>query len=248
MKVYLTGHIHSETVGRAFAQGARAQAVGMPMRLMAGPSAFYGILRGCGPLIHQAIAEGREWYFIDNGYFGASHYDGYYRVTRNAYQHTGVGKPDWQRWDDLGIEVRPWRKRGEFIVVCPPGEAYCAHHRMDPTGWLANTLRVIDEHSKRPVLVRVKGAKVPLADDLEHAHALVTHASNAAVKALLQGVPVFCTGTCAAAVMGLSDLRQVDAPRRPEGREAWAAVLAGQQWTLDEFERGIAWNSLTNTA
>jgi hypothetical protein len=44
--------------------------------------------------------------------------------------------------------------------------------------------------------------------------------------------------------MGLSDFSKIESPVYPQGRARWAAALAGQQWSLDEFRKGVAWRTL----
>ena len=80
---------------------------------------------------------------------------------------------------------------------------------------------------------------------LAGAHALVTHSSSTTVKALIEGVPVFCTGPCAAGPMGLADLARIEAPHYPEDREAWLRVLAANQWTRQEMADGTCWKQMT---
>ena len=72
----------------------------------------------------------------------------------------------------------------------------------------------------------------------------MTCASNAAVEALLSGVPVFCTGPCAAYRMGKPDVTEIETPALPDDRERWARVLAANQWTLDEMADGTCWREL----
>ena len=58
------------------------------------------------------------------------------------------------------------------------------------------------------------------------------------------GVPVFAAGPCAASTMALPDLTRIETPIYPDGRAAWAAALAGHQWTIDEMRAGLAWHAL----
>jgi hypothetical protein len=240
--MYMTGHAHCETVGTAFAMGGpvrRAPA----KELLPGAAVFYGILRGCGPLLHRAIQLGRDWFYIDNGYLKPGHYDGFYRVTKNAYQHRGEGNGDFERLRELNISPRPWQKDGRHVVVCPPGEVYCQHHGMSAAGWLNDTLQTLAANTDREIRVRKKGTDRPLAEDLKGAHALVTHASNTAVEAIVAGVPAFVTGASPARAMGNTMLREIERPVYAERME-WLAVLAANQWTLDEMRAGTAWRAL----
>ena len=95
----------------------------------------------------------------------------------------------------------------------------------------------------RPIVFRPKFAVMPkpLSADLKDAWCVVTHSSTAAVTAALQGVPVFCEPTCAAASVGCTDLSQIETPRRPD-REEWLAELAWRQWSEAEMKGGLAWD------
>ncbi len=239
--VFDTGHRHCQKVGSAFARGCGAQ-FDRALTRMPGTGVFYGILRGLGPLLREYQAAGQPWVYLDNGYIGRGHYTGFYRASLNRYQHAGDGDPDYVRLSDLAVSIRPWRK-GACVLVCPPGPEYVEHHGLGD--WLGETLAILESSTDRPIVVRGKADTAPLARALVDAHALVTHASNAAVEAVLAGTPVFCTGDCAASPMAKSDLAQIDDPVYPDDRDRWAAVLAANQWTLDEMRRGDAWRALS---
>jgi hypothetical protein len=233
-------------VMRAFAQGC-AGPVSLEPRLRPGPAAFYGITAHLKLLIDAAAAGGRDWYYVDNGYFRRGTF---WRVTRQALQHGGVGTPDFQRLARLGVRIAPWRRGGRHLLVCPPGEAFCRLSGFDHRRWLAEVLDRLARHTDREIRIRVKPtartpALQPLAADLADCHALVTHMSNAAVEALVAGVPVFATGPCAAAAMGLADLARIERPIHPEDRRQWAAVLAANQWTLQEMRDGTCWRAVS---
>lgn len=249
--VYVTTHPHSRAVCGAFAAGCGWPEV-RPDRLHGtGPVVVYGRLRGCNEIIQAAIADDRDWYLIDRGYFRASRdsdYTGYFRVTRNAMQHTGIGASDGRRWRQLGIPVKPWRRTGSHVLVCPPTDIFGRLSGFDASAWTQRALTTLRGATDREIRLREKprGAHKPppLADDLRDAWAVVTHSSNVAVEAVLSGIPVFCTDPCAAASMGITDLRQIESPRYPDDRMRWASVLADQQWLLSEMRSGLAWEML----
>lgn len=245
--VYMTEHIHSRVVSAAFAEGSR-WAVVPPAELKPGAGAFYGILRGTGALLKKAIALGRDWVYIDNGYMKPGHYDGFFRCTRNAYQHDGAsGQPDWQRLQHLGVTIAPWR-HGRHVLICPPGAVFMQHLGLSADDWLQQTIAALRKVTDRPLRARSKPMKDPhlrpLAADLEDCHALVTYNSNTAVTALLAGVPIFADGPCAARSMGCPDVALIETPRYPDSRRIWAARLAANQWTLAEMRAGLAARAL----
>jgi len=267
INAYSSGHKWSALVCTAFAAGAKCPIV-PPAPLLPGDVFMYGALRGLLPTLRQAQREGRTWFYGDNGYFSPGKTEAnYFRITRNALQVDGsepvpAGGAD--RWGRLGLTIKPWRTAGAHIVVCPPGRLFGATFGFSADDWLDQTLATLRQHTDRELRVRAKvswndakGADIlsqkgfvktsvptPLSTDLAGAWALVTHCSNAAVEALLGGVPVFATEPCGASAMGLSDLAQIEAPRMDVDREHWTAVLASNQWRLSEMRDGTCWRML----
>lgn len=251
LHVYCTNHKHNAEVSRAFAQGVGAPIVGVSP-LQRGQVFMYGCLRGLLPTLDEAIKLGRTWWYADNGYFKRGHYDGYYRVTRNAFQHDGIhGDDDPTRWEHLDIHIHAWKNNGQHIVVCPPSRLWASLCGFDADKWLIETIDTLRKYTKRPITIRmkmswsdVKTRSVSLDQDLQNAWMLVTHSSNAAVESLLAGVPVICTDPCAAQCMGRTDLAAIEDPIYPDDRLRWASVLANNQWTLDEMRSGLCWEML----
>ena len=242
--VYHTGHIYSDTICKAFAEGCGGALVS-PAPLLPGSVAMYGCLRGLLPTLKQAQAEGRTWWYMDNGYFRPGHFHGYYRVTRNAFQHDGTGKASSKRWERLGLNIAPWQKGGRRILVCPPSQKFGELLGFNAAAWLQAMLNTLKRHTDREIRVRAKkGNATPLDADLKDCHAVVAHSSNAAVLALLAGVPVFCTAPCAAHRMGGADVSKIEMPVYPEDREQWAWNLADHQFNLEEMRQGLCWEML----
>lgn len=243
--VYGTPKKNSSRIGKCFAKGAGLPYREVPCKLAAGGMASFGAHHGLRPLLERVQREGRNWIYLDNGYFGAKHFSGYYRVTRNDYQHDGTGNASAKRWEQLRLRIVPWRRSGSFVLVCPPSPI--SHDRgLDLSGWLATVLATLKASTDREIRVRAKTDRnaVPLAQALRCAHALVCWTSNAAVQALLAGVPVFCTAPCAAYRMGQPDLSRIEAPCLPPDREQWARNLAANQWTLREMASGQCWREV----
>jgi hypothetical protein len=216
-------------------------------RLEAGDAVFYGVRPAWKHLWDQAKAEGRDVFYIDNSYFDSTR-ERYFRVTKNALQADGLnarwGGDGAARFKALGLTVKPWRTRGEHIVICPQTEEFMRVMGGFEGDWVAKVTAELEAHTDRELRIRRKGERRPLSEDLRGAWALVTHMSCSAVEALLAGIPVFCTGRCAARWMGTSDLSLIEEPVFPERREEWAALLAANQWTEEEFRNGTAWRDL----
>lgn len=207
-----------------------------------GPMALFGS-PALWTMFVQAQAEGRTWYYGDHGYFRRGEY---YRVTRNKMQHGGHGRAKSVRLDRLGVKIDKWKKGGKHILVCAPDQKFASLMGFNAAMWETDIIRFLAAHTDRPIVVRHRDEyiKSSLTDQLENCWALVTYVSNAAVEAIMCGVPVFCTSICAASTMGLTDLTKIEYPYRPHWRRQWAANLAANQWTLQEIKDGVCWRAL----
>ena len=269
LSIYCTGHRWSTMVCKAFARGTKAPIV-PHAPLLPGDAFFYGCLRGLMPTIQQAMREKRTYYYGDNGYMRPGKNElGHFRITKNALQHTGTGDfpiPEalaYKRFKGLGLEIKKWRKNGKHVLVCPPMRLSGAVWGYDSDKWLADTLETLKKHTDRELRVRAKMSwndnKGPntasyegrpktelrtMAEDLDGAWALVSYNSNAATEALLAGVPVFNAEACGSYAMGTPDLSKIETPRMDGDRHRWAAMLACNQWTLEEMRNGTAWKML----
>lgn len=243
---------------RALASSTRSRVVTDNRYVPGRTAAFYGVTIDGERVWKAATASGLDWYYVDHGYFGRGEH---YRITKNAEQiDARTTAPDWDRLARHGLFFERWRRSGRHILVCAQSDWWhWRHDRMTADVWAAKVAAEIAQHSGRPVRIRYKPksakgthpadvakTQASIDADLEDCHALVTHTSNAAIDALQRGVPVFVDRTSAAASMGrtLDDLHQIENPRRPDDRVEWAAVLAANQWTVDEIRGGLAWKAV----
>ena len=152
--------------------------------------------------------------------------------------------------ETLGLTIKPWRKEGRHIVICPPAAEFARLMGFDHESFFLDTYLALRKHTDRPVVIRRKGIENkqrPLEQDLEGAWALISYNSNTMTTALLAGIPVIALAPwCAAATMGTTDLARIEYPPTPGGREQWAWNLAANQWTIPEIASGMAWRSITN--
>ena len=158
--------------------------------------------------------------------------------------HNGSGR--WfpggpERWTRLGLEIAPWRRDGESILVCASRGMGSTKMR-EPRGWAEKICGRLRGLTSRSVLMRAhpgkRAAAEPLAEELQEVWAVVVWASNCATEALLAGVPVFYAAphivTAGAAERGLDGIERPAYPARQPVFEdlAWA------QWSLEEVARG----------
>lgn len=145
-------------------------------------------------------------------------------LCRNWHNQTGcfpIGGPE--RWDSLGVDLEPWRKGGEVVLlpqrgIGPPGIAM-------PMDW--------PTRYKREGRIRLHpgtGSCVPLREDLAQAGRVRTWGSGAAVLACIWGIPV------------TSDLPRWigEQDNTDAGRLRMVRELAWAQARLEEIENGDA--------
>lgn len=241
---YVTDHPHSRVVCHAFSQGCGGKMVPVG-RLLEGPAMVYGILRGCGEILHQCDWVGRPWYHMDNGYFGRGHYGGYYRITKGGLQYAGLDEgASPERFEKFKVRVRPWNRSGNHVVITPltGGMASYWLNGLSERQWLDLVIEEVSRHTDRPIVVKNKGSGT-MEEALTGAWCLVTHSSVSALDAICYGVPVIHLGESCAAPVGKSRLADIENLAYPD-REPWLWTLANHQWTLDEIRSGEAWEFL----
>ena len=166
------------------------------------------------------------------------------RIAVALHGHNGSGSwyPDGPaRWRGLGLEIAPWRRGGDVILVCA-SRGMGSPLMREPGGWADMVRRRLQAMTPRPVRLRRHPGRQtaidPLARDLADAWAVVVWASNCATEALLAGVPVFYAAphiiTAGAAERGLAGIARPSFPERLPvfERLAWA------QWSLEEVAAG----------
>lgn len=137
----------------------------------------YGILRGSA----EYLRSHRNWFEIDKGFWGAEHYGGNYRLSYLGTQPRYDGELARVAHDS---DIRPWRRNGDYILVCPPTDHVCNFFNISPTAWLTRALREV----KGVYYVRHKGDSSPI--DWDGMTRLVTFNSTLGVEALRRGIPV----------------------------------------------------------
>lgn len=198
---------------------------------------------------------GRDFYFIDTGYFGNGRKKLYHRITKNDLQNLGpvIERPT-DRLRTTGIKPKKFTK-GSSILICPPSDKVMSCYGLDSKQWLDDTIAKIKLHSDRPIIVREKPSRkdrvttnsieMALDDDV---HCLVTYNSIAATEAILHGKPAFTLGPNAAQSMCLDDLSRIETPYYPtlDQVSSWAAHLSYCQFTEDEMRNSTAWRILND--
>jgi len=215
-----------------------------------------------GAIINAHTARKKPVLVLEKGY-----------VRRDEYYAAGWGglngRADFRnvfmpssRWEQLGVEVKEWRRTGKNIIVCGqvPSDASVQH--IDIIDWCSNTinkLRAIDPDApiifrphplaidRTPTMLHAKTSTRPLAEDLEDAKFVATFNSNAGVESVLAGVPIYAedVGSMAWDVasknLNTAFMPSIDAVQQ------WAYNLAFTQWNLEEMRKGLPWLHLNRS-
>ena len=213
-------------------------------------------------LFEQCVDQGITPVMMDKGYI-RSRAEGsrvweYWRVSVGAHHPTKIMA--WQtepsdRWDSLGVKLEPWKKKGSHILLAGSSAKYHNFYNLpDPTEWAQGVVDQIREYSDLPIIYRPKPSwkeAVPIAgtsftenraitQDLENAHCMITHGSNACFEALTMGIPCIVLGDGVGRLISRDTVAGVNDLIRPE-REQFFANLAYYQWTEKEMMAGHAW-------
>lgn len=205
------------------------------------------------PLIDQWSAQRRTWVYWDRGYFDrvfatglpTGENGGYYRWHVGSFQMTRVRDVPSDRWLARKASqcLKPWQRNGRHIVVAAPTRTYSRFHGTE--NWISDTIDALARITGRQLVIRDKEhvKTRPLSMDLEGAHCLVTHGSNTAVEAAILGCPVFVDKSSAAALVGKTDLKEIERPAYPD-RTPWLHSLAYSQFSEPELVDGTLWRLL----
>ena len=111
-------------------------------------------------VMHKAIEDGRDFYYIDTGYFGNEKTKLYHRVVKNGLQ---FNLPIWKDCPDdrflaTGIQIKK-KTPGNNILLCPPSQKALNYWNVNLAEWVDSTTEEIKQYTDRPIVVREK-AKV----------------------------------------------------------------------------------------
>jgi hypothetical protein len=198
---------------------------------------------------------GRDFYYIDTGYFGNGKKKLYHRITRNDVQNVGpvISRPR-DRLAATGWQPKKFT-RGSKILLAPPSQKLLNLYDINLDTWLESVQAEINAYTDREVVVRRKQSRsvrvntdtmeMALSDDI---HCLITFSSIAATEALLFGKPAITLGPNAAQSLcsrSVSAIENLNIPTLDEVEE-WAAHLAYCQFTEQDMRDGTAWRILND--
>ena len=221
-------------------------------------SMFWGFTYNNLEMIKKLETRKHQFWFTDTPYFGRFDNNNllsnnhYWRICKNRIhaQHIRDCKSD--RFDKFGLKIKAPDFKGDHILVCPSSPTMNTY--LGQPNWTEDTVKKLKLYTDRPIRVREKprgngtsgpaAAKVPLSEDLKNAWACVTSVSISAIEAACMGVPVFCHKDSFARRIGDTNIQGIENPLIGSDIEDWLYSLAYQQFTPEEFENGVAIETL----
>ena len=219
------------------------------------PIVLRGIMKH--EIIKQCWNDGRDFYYIDSGYFGNERttinpkgLKFWHRIVKNNLQHDQIILRPSDRWKKFNRKLTPWKKNGRKILLINPDDKPCKFYNIDLEQWTRDTVATIKQYTDRPIEIRERPPrfdrvmtntlKQALDDDV---FALVTFNSNAATEAIMHGIPAFTLAPChAAKPVSTNCFDQIENPYYPEMDKLyeWACHLSYGQFHTNELASGIA--------
>jgi hypothetical protein len=204
--------------------------------------------------VNDCWQRNRTFYYTDNGYVGNGQSKTYFRIIQN---HVHEIRPIIDRPADrlarCHYRTKP-RSTGSKILIAPPSQKSLSMWNMNPEQWVAETIEQLQQHTDRPIEIRLKRPRSErLAENtMEQAldddvYCLITYNSVAAVEAIMLGKPAITLGPNAAAVVSNTRVESIENLFFPDDdlRHQWLRHLSYSQFTFAEMTDGTAWRILT---
>lgn len=235
-----------EAIARGWGERPARIVVDYPPNKLQEPFIIWGHLWHAEKLIPVAMRDGRQWWFIDNGWFmpAKGEATGYYRITYRGLSPVYMKDPPDPKRNRTNM--KEWRDKAArgHILLALPGEGFGKPFGFDLNAWAVETMSALRARTDRQIIIREKGCPRPLQNDFAGAWAVVTHSSAVGVEAILHGLPAFVHPWSAAAPVANLSLDNIENPVMPDNRKEWWASLMCQQFTIPEMAAGLAFKYL----
>ena len=223
-------------------------------------------------LAQQIAAEGKDFVFLDKGYFRHRLKSGmweYWRVAVNDHHPTAYvsnARHSIRRWNTISerraIDPKPWRTDGRHVLFAGSSQKYHEFCGLpDPTEYATGVIDILKNLTKREIVYRpkptwdearkIKGTRWShrsrsIFQETHDAWCLVTNGSNSCFDAICEGIPCIVLGNAIARGISSTVLASVEHPylASDEERQQWFANLAWCQYTEAEMACGFCWKAI----
>jgi len=272
------GALNSKEVFDAFASGCRTLGYDVSFNNNDGDVdviwsvLFNGRMAGNRAVWERAMAQSKPVVVLEVGGIkrGTTWKVGLNGINRDA----NFGNVDCtnDRTKQLGLELKPWKNDGEFILICGQHDKSLQWKEMPKmSNWVMDTIENIQKYSKRPILfrphprcrlphiekeytnvyrqdpVKIVGSYDDFDMTFKNIWATVSYSSNPGIHSVIEGVPSYVsTHSLAYDVANDIDFfHTIENPLRPD-RSKWLNEYAHTEWTVEEISQGLPLKRLTS--
>ena len=230
---------------------------------------WHGRMAGNRPIYEYYIKTGKKVVVLEVGGIkrGTTWKVGLNGINRDAY--FGPSGMDNSRAVQQGLSLKPWRKDGEYILICGQHNKSLQWANMPSMStWVMQTIETIKQHTKRPIIFRPH-PRCPLPhieteyknvkrqtpkqlagtyDDFDMAfdniYCTVSWSSNPGIHSVINGVPAFVGPSSLAYDVAGHNLNLIEYPQTPD-RTQWLNDYAWTEYTVEEIASGLPLKRLT---
>lgn len=190
-------------------------------------------------------------------------WDGVFRRT-GFYFDKDIDPTRWQQIKtDLQIDVKPYRKNGNHILICLQRNGGWSMKNYDVMEFCHSTISTLRQFTDRPIVVRAHPGDKKSAlylrlnlpnvtistnpnidQDLENAWATIVYNSSPGVASFIRGVPVFQMDPepnySMYGEIANFDISKIEEPALVD-RQTWLERISMSHWKFDELKDGTAW-------
>jgi hypothetical protein len=188
--------------------------------------------------------------------------------TTGIYCDDRVDPARWQQIQrDLKLTVKDYRSRGSHVLLCLQRNGGWSMSGLDVVAWTRDTIRTIQQHSNRPIVIRahpgdknsteylvqlknMPGVSISspgrtMEQDLVNCWAVVNYNSSSVVGAAIEGYPVFVTDPTRSQCKDIAntDLSQIETPVLYD-RLSWLERISMFHWNFQELASGACWRHM----
>lgn len=228
---------------------------------------FYGLFENLSQVFRDYVQAGLKAVYIDLGYWSRkqpSFWEGWHKIAVNSRHPTAYFQRERHardRINAMGIMPKAWRENPDGpILLAGMGDKAAEAEGFHAEEWERSAIERLRKVTNRRIVYRPKPSwkearpiegtdyspsDQPLERVLRRSFAVVTHHSNVAVDALVEGIPAFCEAGVASP-LAKADLSKIEDPAFPgiKERRQWLADVAYCQWSVPEMRQGLPWQHL----
>ena len=217
----------------------------------------------------RAVAQSKQVVVLEVGGIkrGTTWKVGLNGINRDAY--FGPNNNDDKRARLLGLEAKPWKYNGEYILICGQHDKSLQWVDMPSMSqWVHSTISYIRARTDRPIIFRphprcrlpaiehefknvkrqdpkqIHGTYDDFDMKFDNIWATVSWSSNPGIHSVINGVPAFTGPSSLAFDVADQKLDNIENPLYPD-RTQWLNDYAWTEFTIEEISKGLPLKRLT---